>query len=708
MRWRSLYLALVCLTLAPLTWLANGSPFLKDAGELTSSLWNGGIAHPTGFALQHVLAGIWRTIPLGAASLRMSWLSALSAAFVVLFAGLAVNVLVRGKEGVRGATSIIGILAGTGLLLGDVAWFHTVNVEVYLPSLAVAALLVYLALRAVEEEDRRFWHLFCLAGGLGLGLHVTVVGVACIGAAGLIAGRLNKGSCTLGNNLRELFFPGVLFVLGGSLVVLYLPLRGITEPIRVWADVSTFQGLIGHLTGRSIRSSFAGTMLATGDASWVHLQVYSGQLLDMVGTWLPLAVVGAWATARRRPLVALLLLSWLVLDGVFAVFVNPMGLMEKQTSLLSLFILALLAGAGAGLVTDLVLSIRGPIRAFLVPAALCTVMALLLASPIRSLSPAERRSRAGDHGYGMVRGAFFGLGPDGLLVTSQDDLSALAIYFAEVERRRPDVVHLIKHFICDVPFRNGVGRRNPDGAIVGLWGEASSACAGGDGEEVLAAWRKFLPALATLAPPLRWELGDGELDRALQPLLVPNYPVFDVRWGLGEEERRFRTEAFVGQMRGSDKQLAAHFADDISRGVISEFYRLTGTFLLGSGLSESVRESDCEMLLASVRLDGGNCRGWNNLGVCRVLAGLLDEGLAACQSGREACPRYVRVRLSELRYLLQAGRYDEAQAALGELRENFSVDEWSEAVDGMREAATSSGASQALEVLREGPLSGQF
>ncbi len=75
MRWRSFHLALLCLTLAPLAWLANGTPFLKDAGELTSALWNGGIAHPTGFALQHVLAGVARAIPLGAASLRMAWLS---------------------------------------------------------------------------------------------------------------------------------------------------------------------------------------------------------------------------------------------------------------------------------------------------------------------------------------------------------------------------------------------------------------------------------------------------------------------------------------------------------------------------------------------------------------------------------------------------------------------------------------------------------
>lgn len=701
MRWRSFHVALVCLTVAPLAWLANDTPFLKDAGELTSALWNVGISHPTGFALQQVLAGVARAMPVGCASLRMAWLSVLAAGSVVLFAGLIVASLVRPPGG-SNSTSIPGILAGTALLLADVSWFHTVNVEVYLPSLALAALLVYLALRALAEEDRGSWHLFCLAGGLGLGLHVTVVGVACVGALAVLASKVARTRPAVLPVLRRLLFPGLAFALAGALVVLYLPLRAAVHPVRVWADVSGLEGVWGHLTGRSIRSSFAGTMLDTGGAAWAHLQLYGSQILEMVGSWLPLVVAGAWALATRRPQAAALLAAWLLMDGAFAVFVNPMGLAEKQTSLLSLLMLALFAGTGAAYVVDSVLKVRGSYRVVLVPVVLSLTLLLLVLSPVRSLSPAERRSRAGEHGYGMVRTAFAGLGPEGLLVTSQDDLSALSMYAQEVERRRPDAVHIIKHFVCDEPFRDGVGRRSGGNPIIAAWDGAAQRCHG-DGEvEVQRAWAELLPALAALAPPLRWELGDGGLDRALRPILLPGYPVFEVRWDLLQEEQRFRTAAFLNQMRGRAKQLAAHFADDISRGVLSEFFRLAGTFLLDPGAKGGISPTDCETLATAVRLDESNCRAWNNLGVCLVLAGQIEKGLEACGSGKDICPRYVRVRLSELRYLLQLGRFSDASAALAELQEEFLAAEWQASIADMRASAKATANAGSLEVL-EGP-----
>ncbi len=621
----------------------------------------------------------------------------LSAAFVVLFVGLIVALLVRRRNAELG-TNVPGILAGTSLLLADVSWFHTVNVEVYLPSLAVASLLIYLALRAMSEVERGCWHLFCLCAGLGLGLHITVVGVAGIGFLGVAASKLGKGQ-SFRVELGRIFLPGALFVLAGAVVVLYLPIRSAMLPVRAWADVSTFTGFLGHLSGQSIRESFAGEMLDTGGAAWVHLTLYGEQVLAMAGSWLPLVIAGAWATATRRPLAASILLAWFCMDALFAVFVNPMGLVEKQTSLLSLLVLAVLAGVGAAFLVNWVMRLQGSYRVALVPVALLAALFLLVLSPVRSLSPAERRSRAGAHGYGMVRGAFVGMGPDGLLVTSQDDLSALSMYFVEVERRRPDVVHMIKHFICDTPFREGVGRRHQDSRIVTLWNEAAAPCRGVGEDEVTEAWRKLLPALAALAPPVRWELGDGGLDRALRTILVPNYPVFDVRWKLSADELEFRTEAFLETMRGSDWQLGAHFADDVSRGVISEFFRLTGTYLLQARVDRGVVARDCEMLISAVSLHGQNCRAWNNLGVCLVLAGRLGDGIRACHSGIEECPRYARVRISELRYLLQAGRFQEAHQAFLGLQEDFPSQEWQPAVESMRNAASQSGNSDAAQAL---------
>lgn len=700
MRRTSFHLLLFCLTLVPLLWLANAVPFLKDAGELTSSLWNGGIAHPTGFPLLHVLGGLGRSIPLGAAALRFSWLSAASAAAVVLCVAWLVADLGAMQPGRAAATTLAGVLAGTSLLLTDVAWFHSLNVEVYLPSLAMVAFVLYLGLRAAAPGDRRFWHLLCLMGGLSVGLHVTAPMVFGLSVLLVAVDRGRRGEGTVVARLKRLAHPGLPLFAAGALIVLFLPLRAWQMPARMWADTGSLPGLWAHLSGQSIRVSFSGTMLATGDAAWQHLQTYGAQMTAMTFSWLPLVLVGCFAVLRSRRAPGVLLLAVFLFDGLFSVFVNPMGMMEKQTNLVALLVLAVWAGVGAGWLSQGVLAMRSGARTLALPVVLVVVGLLLVFSPARSLAPGERRARTGPHGYRMIQGAFQGLEPDGLLVTSQDDLSALAMQFGEVEQRRPDVLTMVKHFICD-PVAQAAGRRHASHWVFPLWRDLLGRCTGQGPGEVDAAWARLIPQLRTVGTAVRWELGDGGIDRTISQQLVPGYPAFDIVWELSPEEQAWRIQQFAQQMRGADRYLARVFGDDISRVVISEFFRLAGTFILQRHQPSGAVAADCEMLGAAVHLDPSNCRSWNNFGVCLVLTGRLDEGIQACASGKAACPRYVRVRISELRYLLADQRYDDAATAYGELRAGFDPAEWGPAVAAMKAAAAAGGDQRALAIFGE-------
>jgi hypothetical protein len=686
----ALLLAFAIAILALLALAADPFPFFKDSGELASSIRNAGIAHPTGFPLHHVIAAAAVQLPLGPAPYRMALVSSVSIAAALFLVAFLVLVLGRVAspavaESRPGALCQILVASAAGLALPacDTLWFHGLNIEVYASSLALSSFILFTALRALETGGAGWRNLFMLAGGLGAGMHVTcslLFGLAFVVLA--VSALASQGGRARGA-LFGLLFPGAMFYVLALVCLAYLPVRASEDPLRNWGDPSDWAGFLAHLTGRSIRTSFSEKILRL---DWPHVAVYARlyaeQIMAQAGSLLPLALLGLVVVAARRRAAGFLLAAGLAADAGFSILINPMGQEDKQTSMLSLFLLASLAGAGGIVLLGKAASFGGQGRGAWLRGPRMLLVAIiagvaLLASPIASLSPEARASRVSSLAYMSGRILFQALPPDSLNVTGQDDLSAQTLYLGEVERRRPDSIHVIKQMVCQGPFMASSFRNAA--AIPGaeeLRSASEGVCSTIEPpqDEVAAVWRVLVPILKRGQVPVRWELGDGPTDSLVAPWLVPDFPSFALEWSREEGPARRPLEEFLPRYGRLARSMEEDLQDDISATVLSEYERLTGGFLLalaGSRDDRYVLAAACSFLRGATRLSKGNCRAWNNLSVCLSTLGKTEEATAASEAAVEACPLYSVALVNLIRFQLGERRMAEAEANLCRLGRDF-------------------------------------
>jgi hypothetical protein len=151
-----LALTLYTLTLAPTVLWSDDARLQRAAveGDLHSSAGS----HP----LWVLIAHLFSKVPLGDAAGRVNMVSAVFAA-----ATIGVVRLVLGEVGVGRYCSC---LAASALAVSHTFWSHAVRAEAYTLTLAIAALLIWCALRWFRTGRAAF----LLAGGLALGLGVAV------------------------------------------------------------------------------------------------------------------------------------------------------------------------------------------------------------------------------------------------------------------------------------------------------------------------------------------------------------------------------------------------------------------------------------------------------------------------------------------------------------------------------------------------------
>jgi hypothetical protein len=661
------------------TIFANGHPFLKDAGEFSSSLFHAGIAHPTGFPGQHVLAGLAAGLPFGSWSFRLSLLSAasLSVCLVCAFSIIVGFLTAMAKEGRQGLSGRQFFLAGAcafsvGLwcLASDVVWFHALNVEVYLPSLAMTSVLLALAAASLEEgPGGRWWRLFALAGGVASGFHITCVGIFGVLGLILVLKFIFDSQGRRFTVLKNLVLQGAIFWMAGAVVVLYLPVRAATNPVRNWGNPSGVVALLNHLTGQSIRTSFQSSMLPSSTTVMLsNAQMYLEQIWHQTATLLPLAVAGVVVLARWRWTFLSLLLGTLLFDALFCVLINPMGMVEKQTGTISIYVLALLAAAG---VAGLMIRYMGAFRHRMV-AQVVTVLLLLAGglSSATSLTPEARMARIGGHGYNMVLGGFRATGPGGVLAVTTDDLSALAIYFAEVEQRRPDLLVTIRQMVCSSSYlRNAVARVSDghEGARI-ITNSARLHCPTGGRAAMVKTWDSAFSELRKFRVSLGYQLGEAAVDGIFASCLEPGYPLFsdnwDCPWSKGSQVNV--TTAFQFEVVRGASGLSSDFSDDISALVLSEYYRLAGTWFLTRAGRQVPQEESCALLTGAIEIAPWNCRAWNNAMLCYAQSGSVGTAIEMGQRGSGLCPRYSHLQVNYVRYLLLDGRLEQGRAVLSE------------------------------------------
>lgn len=763
--------------------LANGYPYLKDSGELTASMATGGIAHPTGFPAQHALASILAILPVGPVSFRIALVCALAGTVAFLLTALLALAFARAQQArpgvVRWNAGLLSCAAGCALVVSDVFWLHWINVEVYVPSLALSGFLILAALRAAGEPDRTggWLGLLMLAGGVSCGMHVTCLAVFIAGVVLVLTYRIQRtkvlspeglggidpggktqpdpplkrpGLATRAAALGCVLRSWLLFFLPAALVVLYLPLRAMQEPVRNWGDPSSFTRLLAHLTGASIRSSFSESMFRF-DLGFLSSSagLYASQIWSQTASLLPLAAVGLCVLALRSVRLGTYVLALLMLDAGFSILVNPMGMEEKQTSLLSLMLLCALAGAGGMWVTERIhsrlafrragealatatrrrawsgrgkasasfptISVRtgSPCPApanprvmrwaavLLHAATLCLAVALLTASPVESLSVPARANRRSSFAYQMGLSALHQCEPDAIEATSQDDLSAVSLYLKEVEQRRLDVLHVVKQMICDGTFMGPLLASQPHIAVGEISTIFNAEC-DEEGRGVYQAWSRLRPVVDRLSIPLAWELGDSLLDEVYEDLLWPDYPCFvSTRRESKPGGVSVGKHLYFGWKYGQVLKSAEQFLeDDMASSVVGEYERLAGAWLLrqSSGTEEALIA--CRVLESAVRHAPRNCQAMNNHSACLFAIGRLGEAEKAARAALDSCPLYLTSRVNLVRYLLFQGKLEEGKAEIGIITRSFPRDEWAEPFSRLQDQLRHAGLDSSAALLR--------
>lgn len=268
-----------------------------DGPELISVAAVLGVAHPPGQALWLPLGRLaLGIVPAAEPALRTNLLS------VVLMAlgGALVSVAARRW---RPETPWWGA-ASAGLFFGlaPVVWAQATVTEVYALQAGLAALALVLGADAARG---RHWRAFAFVLGLlatshltGLALAVPLVVAALAGSRGLRA--------------REAAWCAGLFLLPMAYSVAYLWLRA-DAPIA-WGDTGSLRGLADHLLGATYRDALERSPRAVLSAVPETVRSVLRQLPPPA--WL-LLVPGAFAVARARGALALVLGAWFPLLTVF-------------------------------------------------------------------------------------------------------------------------------------------------------------------------------------------------------------------------------------------------------------------------------------------------------------------------------------------------------------------------------------------------------
>jgi tetratricopeptide (TPR) repeat protein len=640
-----------------LAWHAGADVAGGDSGEIGGAALALGVAHPTGFALDMLLLRSFALLPLGS----LAWRENL--AVVCISAGVATSLAwltVRLGEqlGVaRGASSAIG----AGLTVCALFGFRTfvasaVGVEVYSSALLLLTCGALITLSERRAHAAALWPLF----GLALGAHVT--------AALLMLPLLATNTICAANGPRfewpRWLATRTVMVAAGALIITYLPLASAHDRAFDWGDPGTLHGLLRHLSAARIRDAYGGAMFTPYGTAALAL---FAQLAEHPWLLMPGMLAGTLLWLRRRG-VALVILAVLSFDLAYAVWVNPMGIGERQLGHASGALLALLAGVGGAWLTQ-----RCLLRSRLLGSAVALTTIGSSALLLTRVSWPE-----GSDGYAVAEryGAgspLLDLAPRAVYLCSTDSACANALLAIYAEGARPDIVVAPAQHLWD----QSVTRRLSGMSIEPL----TSASLGPEGKRERAA--RVLRTLASRyrLRPIVFELlpqpsvGDSPTSLGLRHApwidLDATEPDAQGSTGAAAFDQLAALERARFGIAGPRTQLARELWAS-AHAEVGKLYLQTGR--VAQALSALGR---------TVELTPGRAVAHSNLGVAFELAGDLAAALRETRLAVESDPARPTPWVNLTRLLLRVSGPEAARAALAAAEGNAVRDA---RLDRLREA----------------------
>ncbi len=401
---------------------ASPSHAWLDSGQLAAAGHELGVMHPPGMPGLAAVLRLATLVPVGTLGFRMALVSSLAAAVAV---GLVVALLERRQTPLAAtAGAVIWLLVGLTFVR------QARVVEIYAPATAAFVFVLWAFDPAVPAEQR-----------LRSRLAGTFVGTWAIWSFAEL--RVLLAPFLLAIWLAALWRRrpyarwAPLVVVWASACVLALPLASARDPFTDWGDPQTLSRLVDHLLARSIRDAYADEMLPASLGMWWHgLRGALGRLSEDLGPSGPvlvsIALVWVWLRPQGHDREVAPALTWFVLGSlVYAVGINPMGGVDRQTGMLLAPLSAVLVARVAARTMQPWPRLRTAVLPVLwtilvVPAALGSTGDLAVT---RSWAPAS-----------WTRGALAQLPPGALLLTQSDDLSAGVTAARVLEGARPDVI----------------------------------------------------------------------------------------------------------------------------------------------------------------------------------------------------------------------------------------------------------------------------
>jgi hypothetical protein len=411
-----------------------------DSGELVSAALTGGVPHPPGYPLFALLARAFAALPLGPTpAWRVNLLSAVSTAAA---AGL-LCALLQAWTRDRVAGLVAAVLFGGNA----VVWYHATSAEVFGLNAAFVALAFLLWLAVERTGSRRSLLALAFVSGLAMSHQHTFI------LTGLPL--LLRAAWVVRQSLRRRDVASAIALgLLGLVPYAYLPAACASHAAVSWGDQTSWRGMLLHVLRLEYGSfglgrAVAGSAFTTESTFLPTLWALLGHGLPRFA-WigLPLALAGFYVVGKQQRHAKELTVLAIVLGLYVVVFcelsnVDPRG--ELYLTEISRFFIqpdlmfAIAAGlGGARLLGWLRVRWRWldrqPHLAYALPLAL---LALCLAV---NGAAASRRGNGVFADFAST--ALASLPPDAIVLTHGDHVSGAVAYLHEVERLRPDVIHL--------------------------------------------------------------------------------------------------------------------------------------------------------------------------------------------------------------------------------------------------------------------------
>ncbi|MCB9738858.1 MAG: DUF2723 domain-containing protein [Deltaproteobacteria bacterium] len=624
----------VAVGVAAWSWLTAPALGFFDAGELAAAAVEPGVPHPTGFPLLLLAGQAARLLPLGTLAGKIHLLGTIAtvAAAVLLAQALTPSSWPRRTAWLWWSTAALA-----GPLAGAVA-LHARQTEVYPLALLHAALVALAWTRT--RGGARLAAMVVLAA-LGATIHAEAVGLGAAGVLGAVAvgdARRPRGDAVLVGALAGMLAAGGLFA---------LPLIALRRPALDWGGVDAIGPLLDHLSGASIRTAFADRIgVAPHEAAWalgrdVWADLGPAALLGVLGGVL------AWRGARPG---ALALIVMAVLDALWAIVVNPMGIRDQQVGLLLRLGLTLFAALAIWSTLA-----RHRLTRLLAPAL--AALALVATATARPNATLEAAARHGDALLDALPAA-------GLAVAAADHTASACLWLQAAEGARPDARCLPLVFARSGRMLGRIGERLGEPSFVAA---AAAVQRAGNARERAAALGGWLRPYAA-ADALRWEPGRAFEDAQVAGALRPGVPWGEVGLAaaatVAEAAEAMAVSvvqrcAEAGAGCAPETPLRRHHADGLA---------VWGALLLRRGDADGQRGARA-LLEAAVRLDARRSKALHNLAVVRLAEGDAQSAAALAMRALVVAPDYRPAWRSAARAALRSGDADRAvhaaQRALG-------------------------------------------